>query len=135
MALKRLNNEHLIAIKWLAQPKYGGKTLSEIATICEVTERTLYNWRQDPLFERECKREMVRYQQGRLPEVLANMYDVAATSDNAAMSKLVLQLNDMLTEKHDIKTNDNKDVIDYEDIDAQVAAFSETAGLVGKDDE
>lgn len=133
MALKRLNNEHLIAIKWLAQPKYGGKTLGEIAEICEVTERTLYNWRQDTLFERELKREMVRFQQGKLPEVLSNIYSVAAESENAAMAKLVLQLNDMLTERHDVSTGDKKDGIDYDELDAEIASFGERSGIVGND--
>lgn len=128
MALKRLNPEHEIAIKWLAQPKFGGKTLGEIAAICEVTERTLYNWRNDPLFERAVKREMVRYQQGKLPEVLSNIYTVAAQTENAAMAKLVLQLNDMLTERHDVSTTDKKDAINYDELDAEIAAFGKALG-------
>ncbi|RKF52131.1 hypothetical protein BCY92_03670 [Bacillus wiedmannii] len=31
MALKRLNTEHLTAIKWLSLPNKGGKTNDEIA--------------------------------------------------------------------------------------------------------
>ncbi|NYV67575.1 helix-turn-helix domain-containing protein [Bacillus sp. Gen3] len=132
MALKKLNAEHYLAIKWLAQPKFGGKTLGEIAQICEVTERTLYNWRQDPLFERELKREMVRFQQGKLPEVISNIYTVAAESENAAMAKLVLQLNEMLTEKHDVTTGDKKDGIDYEALDEEIASFGKVIGNDGE---
>ena len=135
MALKRLLTEHLIAIKLLARPKRGGLTMEEVAKECGVARSTLYEWKKEPLFEAELKREMVREGQSRLPEVLANMYTVAAETENAAMAKLVLQLNGMLTDKVEVTANGKADSIDYDALDADVAAFSETAGLVGKDDE
>lgn len=128
MALKRLNTEHLLAISWLSQPKRGGLTMEQVADEVGVSKRTLYNWLKEPLFERELKREMVRYQQRRLPEVLSNMYDVAIESDNAAMSKLVLQMNDMLTEKTEVASKDAGKDIDYDAIDDEIEAFGDGDG-------
>jgi DNA-binding XRE family transcriptional regulator len=123
MALKRLGTEHLIAIKWLSQPNKGGLTDEQIAKECGVTRQTIFNWRKDPLFERELKREMVRFASSRLPEVISNIYDVAIASDNAAMSKLALQLNDMLTEKHEV-SNVESSGVDYDSIDAEIESFA-----------
>lgn len=61
MAFKRLNTEHYIAIKLLAAPRHNGLTMDQIAEQAGCARSTLYEWKKDPLFERELKREIVRY--------------------------------------------------------------------------
>jgi transposase-like protein len=124
MALKRLNTEHLIAIKWLALPKKGGKTIAEIAQIAGVSEQSIYNWRKDPLFERELKREMIRSSQDQLPELITSLSEIAIRDGNAAMAKLALQINGMLTDKVEIETKESVGSIDYDALDNEIATFS-----------
>lgn len=114
MALKRLNTEHLIAIKWLALPKKGGKTIKEIAELCGVSEQSIYNWRKDPLFERELKREMVRNTLDKLPDVFDAVPDIIIRDGNAAMFKTLLQAHDMLTDKVEVTQKNNDDGVDRE---------------------
>lgn len=128
MALKRLNTEHLIAIGYLAQPNKAGKTFEEIAKECGVTRRTLQEWRKDPLFERELKREMVRIAQDQLPELIASLSEIAIRDGNAAMAKLALQINGMLTDKVEIETKGKTDDIDFDALDDELASFAEDDG-------
>lgn len=134
MALKRLNTEHYIAIKMLAQPKRGGRTMDEVAKECGVARSTLYEWKKDPLFDRELNAEIVREGKSRLPEVIANMYAVAAETENASMAKLVLQLNGMLTEKHEVAAS-KAEGVDYDALDDEIGAFGKSAGLASDDGE
>jgi S-adenosylhomocysteine hydrolase len=120
MSLKRLNTEHLIAIKWLALPKKGGKTIAEIAELCEVSEQSIYNWRKDPLFERELKREMVRNTLDKLPEVLEAVPDIIVRDGNAAMFKTLLQAHDMLTDKVEVETKTTTNGVDYDELKARL---------------
>jgi len=103
--LKRLEAHHLIALKWLALPKRGGKTMNEIAEEASVTRGTLYDWIKDPLFDKELKKEIIRETMNRLPEVLASLTDAVVNDHNAAAAKLLLQVNGMLTDKIEV---DNK---------------------------
>ncbi|KEK22481.1 phBC6A51 family helix-turn-helix protein [Bacillus gaemokensis] len=123
MALKRLNTEHLTAIKWLALPNRDGKTYEEIANECGVTRRTLQEWRKDPLFERELKKEMVRNSQDKLPELIASLSEIAIRDGNAAMAKLALQINGMLTDKVEVETKAKTGEINYEELDNEIASF------------
>lgn len=123
MALKRLNNEHLIAIEWLAKPNKGGKTYKEIAQLCNVHEQSIYKWRKDPLFERTLKKEMVAQRQDRLPELIESIYDHAIKDGNAAMAKLALQVNDMLSDKVEVDLTTNKAEVDYEALDEELGGF------------
>lgn len=122
MALKRLNGEHLIAIQWLSQPKKGGKSFEEIAELCGVHRNTLLEWRKDPLFEKTLKAEMIRRSQDRLPELIESLADIAIRDGNAAMAKLALQINGMLTDKVEIETKGKSDDIDYAELDAELEA-------------
>ncbi len=128
MAIKRLNTEHYHAIKLLAQPRQGGLTTEQIAEQVGVSRATIFNWKKDPVFERELKREMVRNAQSKLPEVIENIYKVAAETENAAMAKLVLQLNDLLTEKHEVVASDKATEVDYDALDDELGAFGEGVG-------
>lgn len=134
MAFKRLNTEHLIAIKYLSLPQKGGKTFEEIAQLCGVSRRSLQEWRKDPLFERELKREMVRNTQDQLPELLASMGEIAISDKNAAMAKLVLQVHDMLTEKVEVESKGKTDGINYEELDNEIAQFEERISYDGKEE-
>jgi Helix-turn-helix of insertion element transposase len=122
---KKLKPEQLLAIKYLAMPKYGGKTLNEIAEICGVHRNTLLHWRKDPDFEDELKREIVRKTQDRLPEIVEAMADAAIRERSAAMCKLILQMNGLLTDKVEvnktIKADDND--IDYDELDREIEEF------------
>lgn len=101
---KTLTAEQYVAIEWLSQPKKGGKTYEEIAKMCGVTARTLENWRKERTFDTELKRAIVRNNSHRLPELVESLADIAIRDGNAAMAKLALQINDMLTDKVEVET-------------------------------
>ena len=107
MALKP---EQYDAIKYLAQPKQGGLTQEQIAERCGVTRKTLYSWKRTPEFEAELKAEIVRRSHDRLPELIDSMARFAIEDGNAAMAKLVLEANRMLTKQTEVSVNDNKAV-------------------------
>lgn len=118
---KRLTTEQYLAIHYLAQINNGGKTLAEIAKECGVTERTLYNWRQDPLFERERIAEMKRNLLDKIPDINNAMIDAAVTEKNAAAAKLIYQQLGLLTEKVEVEANQKTEVPDLEELKRMVA--------------
>lgn len=101
---KTLNADQYVAIEWLSQPKRGGKTYEEIAEICGVHPNTIANWRKDRAFDTELKRAIVRTNSDRLPEMVASLADIAIRDGNAAMAKLALQVNGMLTDNVEVTT-------------------------------
>lgn len=101
---KKLTSDQAVAIEWLSLPRKGGKTYAEIAAMCGVTDRTLENWRKDPVFEAEFKRAIVRNNSARLPELIESLVDIAIRDGNAAAAKLALQVNGMLTDKIEVDT-------------------------------
>lgn len=115
MALKKLETEHWLAIKYLSLPKRGGKTLQEVADLCNVHVNTLLNWRKDPLFEKERKKEMVRNTQDRLPEVLDSIIE-HSIEGNAAMAKLAMQVNDMLKEQVEYTNSNENEKVDIDEL-------------------
>jgi hypothetical protein len=123
MALKRLEPHHEIAIEWLSKPKRGGKTLQEVADLAGVTPQAICKWRKDPLFERELKAAMIRNNQDRLPELIESLADIAIRDGNAAMAKLALQINGMLTDKVEVETKGKSDDIDLDEMKAKIEAF------------
>jgi len=125
MALKRLNAEHLLAIQYLSQPKKAGKTDEEIAEICGVSRQSIYNWRKDPLFERELKSQMIRNNRDRLPEVIESLSQIAIDTGNAAAAKLLLQINGMLTDKVEVETKVSVAEVDYDALDDEIEAFED----------
>ncbi|MEW9697960.1 phBC6A51 family helix-turn-helix protein [Paenibacillus sp. SI8] len=124
MMSKTLSTEQYIAISWLAQPKKGGKTYEEIAEICAIHPNTLANWRKEPTFERELKTQMVRNSQDKLPELIESLADIAIRDGNAAMAKLALQINGLLTDKIEVETR-AADVTDTEALRAKLEAFKQ----------
>jgi hypothetical protein len=124
MALKRLNAEHLLAIQYLSLPRKGGKTDEQIAEICGVSRQSIHNWRKDAMFEAELKKQIVRNSQDRLPELVESLAEIAIRDGNAAMAKLALQINGMLTDKVEIETKDSGRDIDYDALDSEIASFN-----------
>ena len=123
MALKRLNAEHLIAIQYLSLPKKGGKTDEEIAQLAGVSRQSIHNWKNDPLFERELKQQMIRNNRDKLPEVIESLSQIVIDTGNAAAAKLLLQINGMLTEKLEVETKTTAAEIDLDALDDEIASF------------
>lgn len=107
MALKP---EQYDAIKYLAQPKLGGLTHDQIAERCGVARSTLFEWKRKPEFDAELKAEIVRRSHDRLPELIDSMARFAIEDGNAAMAKLILEANRMLTKQTEVSVNDSKTV-------------------------
>lgn len=114
----------MIAIRWLALPKHGDKSMEEIATECGVSRRALYDWLKDPLFDRELKKEIVRQTTARLPEVMESLTDAVIKEHNAAAAKLLLQVNGMLTDKVEVDAKVS-DTTDVEALKARLQAMRE----------
>ncbi|WP_145412496.1 phBC6A51 family helix-turn-helix protein [Paenibacillus xylanexedens] len=104
---KQLTQEQHDAIAWMAQPKRGGKTYDELAEIIGVHRSTLFEWKKNPVFEAELKRQMVRNSQDKLPELIDSLSTIAIRDGNAAMAKLALQINGLLTDKVEVETKDD----------------------------
>lgn len=119
---KTLSADQYVAIEWLSQPNRGGKTYEEIAQICGVHFNTLGNWRKDAFFDRELKRTIIRNNSDRLPELVASLTDIAIRDGNAAMAKLALQVNDMLTDKIEVDTKESG-VTDVDALRQRIAAL------------
>jgi len=94
----RLETHHYIAINYLALPRRGGKTMQEIAEECQVSRQTVYKWLDNPVFAAELKRRIIRNSRDKLPDLVESMTEHAIADGNAALAKLVLQMNDMLTD-------------------------------------
>lgn len=123
--LKRLETHHMIAVKWLALPKRGGKTMDEIAEECGVSRRAVYDWIKDPLFDRELKKEIIRQTTARLPEVMDSLTDAVIMEHNAAAAKLLLQVNGMLTDKVEVE-NKGASEPDLDALAARLRALKES---------
>ncbi|PEL06727.1 phBC6A51 family helix-turn-helix protein [Bacillus sp. AFS017336] len=124
---KYIKTEQYIAIQYLAQPKNGGLTIEEIAKKCGVSRATVFNWRKQPLFEKELKAEMVRQSRNRLPEVIEALTDMVIKGGNAAAAKLLLQMNGMLSDKVEVTRApyiEEDNTVDYDNLDDEIEAFS-----------
>ncbi|WP_127506907.1 phBC6A51 family helix-turn-helix protein [Paenibacillus humicus] len=126
---KTLNADQYVAIEWLSRPNKGGKTYEEIADICGVHFNTIGNWRKDPVFDAELKRAIVRNNSDRLPELIESLAEIAMRDGNAAMAKLALQVNGMLTDKVEVETKDSGTV----DVDALRARILAAKGAESQD--
>lgn len=106
MAIKTLNTEHLVAIRYLALPKSERPTVDDIAVEAGVHRSTIFEWKKDPVFDAELKRQMVRNATDKLPDLIESLPMIAMRDGNAAMAKLALQLSGMLTDKIEVETKD-----------------------------
>ncbi|MBG9788701.1 phBC6A51 family helix-turn-helix protein [Brevibacillus laterosporus] len=122
---KRLTPEQYIAIGYLAQPQQGGKTVAEIAKECNVSERTIYNWKNDNAFERELIAQMRRNVRDMIPAVNKAMFDTAVKEGNAAAAKLLFQQVGLLTDKVEVETKATGEVLDIDELKRMVAEMDE----------
>ncbi|MCK1985179.1 MULTISPECIES: phBC6A51 family helix-turn-helix protein [Peribacillus] len=125
MTLSQLGPEHYKAMALLATPKRGGLTFEQIAKECDIHVNTLLNWRKDPLFEREFKREVIRGTQDRLPEMMDAMINAVVEDRNAAAAKLILTANDMLTDRVEVNAEVSTDK-SLDAVKARIAAMRKT---------
>lgn len=93
-----LRTEHLMAINYLSEPRRGGLTMQQIADKCGVSRQTLYDWQDNPVFAAELKKRMIRKSRLHLPDMISEAVKGVTEDRNAAMFKLFLQMNDMLTD-------------------------------------
>ncbi|HDR5276060.1 TPA: helix-turn-helix domain-containing protein [Bacillus thuringiensis] len=122
MTLKRLDDKHYKAIELILD---GKKTYREIANEIDVHYNTVSNWQKDPLFQRELKRMVTTRTHSRLNELVDAMMETAISEGNAAMAKLILQMNEMLTDKVEVETKANTNEINYDELDNEIASFAE----------
>ena len=120
MAIKRIDEIHQQVITGLL----ARKPRTEIASELGIHRNTIGNWEKDPLFQAELKKTVVQRTHGRLDELVSAMMDTAINEGNAAMAKLVLQMNDMLTDKVSVETTKTEGV-DYSSLDAEIEAFKQ----------
>jgi len=120
--MMRLDTRHYMAIQWLAQPKingkYGGeKTIQDIADMCGVHRKTIWEWRKNPVFESELKKEMKRIVGNDVPDVLKSMVDAAVKDKNAKAAELILKTyGDMLSDKKEVEQNISINIGDREEL-------------------
>ncbi|TPG73322.1 hypothetical protein EEL31_02850 [Brevibacillus laterosporus] len=67
------------------------KTITEIAKECNVSERTIYNWKNDSAFEKELIAQMRRNVRDMIPAVNKLIFDTAIKEGNTAAAKLLYQ--------------------------------------------
>ncbi|PAD72442.1 phBC6A51 family helix-turn-helix protein [Paenibacillus campinasensis] len=124
---KQLNAAQYVAIEWLSIPNKGGKTYEEIAGICGVHLNTLKQWRKDKTFDAELKRAIIRNNSHKLPELVESLAEIAIRDGNAAMAKLALQVNDMLTDRVEVDSKDSGNT-DIEALKQRIAALKKDDG-------
>lgn len=122
MALRRLDDKHYEAIALLLE---GKKTQKEIAEVVGVHYNTITNWQRDELFKAELKKSVVSRTHNRLGELVDSMMEHAITDGNAALAKLLLTMNDMLTDRVTVDTKVSADTIDYDALDKEIALFKD----------
>jgi len=120
--LRYLNESHYKAIELLLE----GKKNQEIAETLGVHRNSITNWTKDETFQSELRKAAVRHSQHRLGELITRMYDVAINEGSAAMAKLILQSQGMLSEKHIVEreTPSASTGINYDKLDDEIAAFA-----------
>lgn len=123
MALKRLEVVHWDVITWLSLPKYGGKTIKEIAEICGCSDQAIYKWRRDPLFDRELTKTIVRNSKNKMAEVMDAVTRGAIEDGSAAHAKLFLQAHGALTDKVEVEQTNNNVAVDMDAMKARIEAF------------
>jgi len=120
--LRYLNENQYKAIELLLQ----GKKNVEIAEELGIHRNTVTNWTKEEIFQSELRKAATRHGQNRLGELLLKMYDVAINEGSAAMAKLILQSQGMLSEKHIVEREAPiaSNGISYDKIDDEIAAFA-----------
>lgn len=131
MAIKSLNTEHLVAIRYLALPKSERPTVDDIAVEAGVHRSTVFEWKKDPVFDAELKRQMVRNATDKLPDLIESLPMIAMRDGNAAMAKLALQLSGLLTDKIEVEAKVDG-VTDIDALRKRIAALSTAKSDTGE---
>lgn len=120
--MRYLNENQYKAIELLLQ----GKKNVDIAAELGVHRNTVTNWMKEDLFQSELRKAATRHGQNRLGELIERMYDVAINEGSAAMAKLILQSQGMLTDRisMDQTITKKEGLIDYEAIDEEIESFA-----------
>lgn len=120
--MRYLNDNQYKAIGLLLE----GKKNVEIADELGVHRNTVTNWLKDDFFQSELRQAATRHSQSRLGELVSVMYDAAINDRSAAMAKLLLQMQGMLTDKINVNQTITKKegFVDYDAIDDEIAAFA-----------
>lgn len=120
--MRYLNENQYKAIELLLQ----GKKNVEIAEELGIHRNTVTNWTKEEIFQSELRKAATRHGQNRLGELVLKMYDVAINEGSAAMAKLILQSQGMLTDKHIVEREipSASNGVDYDVIDDEIAAFA-----------
>jgi len=120
--MKYLNENQYKAIGLLLE----GKKHVDIAEELGVHRNTVSNWMKDDLFQSELRKSATRHSQHRLGLLIERMYDVAINEGSAAMAKLILQSQGMLSEKHIVEREAPSTIngVDYAKLDDEIASFA-----------
>jgi uncharacterized protein YjcR len=120
--MRYLNENQYKAIGLLLE----GKKNVDIAEELGIHRNTVTNWLKDDLFQSELRKAATRHSQHRLGELIERMYDVAINDRSAAMAKLILQSQGMLSEKHIVEREAPSAIngINYDKIDDEIASFA-----------
>lgn len=120
--MRYLNESHYKAIELLLE----GKKNQEIAETLGVHRNSITNWLKDDVFQAELRKAATRHSQHRLGELIERMYEVAINEGSAAMAKLILQSQGMLSEKHIVEREipSASSSVNYDKIDDEIAAFA-----------
>lgn len=127
MSKRRLNEKQIAAIEYLSMPQRGGMTYEQIAARVGVTERQLYNWRQDEDFMDSVVKRTIRNAAEYLPDIMASVPKHIIEDGNAAMLRTYMQSIGALTEKLEIDSKNNAG----EDVDkmrAEIERFRKQNG-------
>ncbi|PQP86187.1 phBC6A51 family helix-turn-helix protein [Paenibacillus sp. AR247] len=120
-----MNEKQLKAIQYLSLPASQRPTIEEIAAECGVSRSTIYDWKKSPAFIEELKAQIVRNNIDTLPELVAALPRIAMEDRSAAMAKLALQVNGMLTERVDVQGNGGSQTTDIEALKARIQALKD----------
>ena len=120
--MRFLNENQYKAIGLLLE----GKKNIEIAEELGIHRNTVTNWLKEDSFQAELRKAATRHGQHRLGELVDRMYSTAINEGSAAMAKLLLQMQGMLTDKVSVDQTITKKegIIDYEAIDEEIESFA-----------
>ena len=130
MAKRRLSEKQIAAIEYLSLPKRGGMTYAVVAELVGVTERQLYNWRQDEDFMDAVVKRTIRKAAEYLPDIMASVPKHIIEDGNAAMLRTYMQSIGALTDKIEIDSKDSS----AEDVDKMRAEIERFRKQNGNDD-
>nr|WP_272898891.1 phBC6A51 family helix-turn-helix protein [Brevibacillus laterosporus] len=94
-------------------------------TESNVSERTIYNWKNDSAFEKELIAQMRRNVRDMIPAVNKLIFDTAIKEGNTAAAKLLYQQVGLLTDKVGVKTKNTGEVPDIDELKRMVAEMDE----------